>query len=724
MAVSQILSGIVERVVVQNPTTGFAVLRVNVPGRNEPITVVGTVANGRPGMVVRAEGDWQDDPTWGHQFAATRITLLAPASVEGIRTYLASGAIKGVGEALAQRIVEHFGADLRHVLDTAPERLREVPGIGARTVQRITEVWRDESESRAILLFLESQGIRPARARRILQAYSDRAIEQLLADPYALARDIRGIGFATADLLADQLRISPDAPVRRRAALIEVLRVSAERGHSAMHLERALNEAATLSGQPAASIAEEVDALRDERRIVQRTTETDTFLLLPELDAAEATIVRRLATLAAGPVPWDRTALGDWEAVVRVRLALELSPSQASALAVILNSRVAILTGGPGTGKTSLVRACVACLERQQIRLALAAPTGRAARRLFESTGHAATTIHRLLEADIQRGFARNADRPLDLDFLILDEVSMVDLPLMEGVVAALPDGAALLLVGDRDQLPPVGPGQVLADLIGSGRLPVVALTEVFRQAEASGIVKGAHRVINGELPRFGLDETGDCVGIRVRDAADARAKLIELVQHRMPDHFKLDPVADIQILAPVNRGPVGTRDLNRALQNVLNPTPEAAFERFGVRFGVGDKVMQTENDYSRDVYNGDLGIIQKIDTAARLMEVRFDDRLVVYGFDAVDQLITAYAITVHKAQGSEYPAVVLLLLHEHGRMLRRQLLYTAMTRARRLLVVLAQGSALERAVATPEPARLSLLAHRLATEWATEPTS
>ncbi len=724
MAESQILSGLVERVVVKNPTTGFAVLRVNVPGRSEPITVVGTVANGRPGMVVRAEGGWQDDPTWGHQFAATRITLLAPASVEGLGTYLASVANQGVGDALAQRIVEQFGADLRQVLDTAPERLREVPGIGARTVQRITEVWRDEGETRDILLFLESQGIRPARARRILEAYSGRAIEQLLADPYALARDIRGIGFTTADLLAGQLGISPDAPVRRRAALVEVLRVNAERGHSAVRLERALDEAATLSGQPASAIAAEAEALCNEQRMVQRTTETDTFLLLPELDAAEATIVRRLAMLAAGPVPWDRAALCDWEAVVRVRLALELSPSQASALAVILTSRVAILTGGPGTGKTSLVRACVACLERQDVRFALAAPTGRAARRLFESTGHPATTIHRLLEADIQRGFGRNADRPLDLDLLILDEVSMVDLPLMEGVVAALPDGAALLLVGDRDQLPPVGPGQVLADLIGSGRFPVVALTEVFRQAEASGIVKGAHRVIHGELPRFGLAETGDCVGIRVRDAADARVKLLELVQHRMPAHFELDPVSDIQVLAPVNRGPVGTRDLNRALKNVLNPTPEAAFERFGVRFGVGDKVMQTENDYSRDVYNGDLGIIQKIDTAARLMEVRFDDRLVVYGFDAADQLVTAYAITVHKAQGSEYPAVVLLLLHEHGRMLRRQLLYTAMTRARRLLVVLAQGSALERAVATPEPARLSLLAHRLATEWATEPIS
>ena len=719
MAASRVLSGIVDRVVVQKPATGFVVLRMKVAGRSEPVTVVGTASSARPGLVVRAEGDWQDDPTWGHQFAASQIALLPPASDDGIKTYLASGAVKGVGEALAERIVDHFGADLRQVLDAAPERLREVPGIGARTAERIAEVWRDEGGTRDILLFLESQGIGPGRARRILEAYSGRAIEQLLADPYALARDIRGIGFATADLLADQLGITADAPVRLRAALLQALRGNVDHGHSAMRRERALSEAAALSRQPPAAMVEVAEAMVRERRVVERTTEVGVFLLLPELDAAEAAITRRLGVLTAGALPWDPPAPGDFEARVRVRLALDLSPSQAQALRVILTSKVAILTGGPGTGKTSLVRACVACLEHQHVRIALAAPTGRAARRLFDSTGHEATTIHRLLEADIQRGFARHADRPLELDLLILDEASMIDLPLMEGVLAAMPDKAALLLVGDQDQLPPVGPGQVLADLIASGRMPVVALTEVFRQAEASGIVQGAHRVIHGELPRFGTGEAGDCFGIRVKDAADARAKLIELVQHRMPERFGLDPVADIQILVPVNRGPVGTRDLNRALQQVLNPSPDVAFERFGVRYGVGDKVMQTENDHGREVYNGDLGIIQKIDTSARLLEVRFDDRLVVYGFDMADQLVSAYAITVHKAQGSEYPAVVLLLLHEHGRMLRRQLLYTAMTRARRLLVVLAQGSALERAVATPEPARMSLLGHRLATEWA-----
>ncbi len=723
MAASRILSGLVDRVVVQRPSSGFVVLRVKVAGRGEPVTVVGTAPTARPGLLVRAEGVWQDDPSWGHRFAASRIALLPPTTDDGIRTYLASGAIKGVGEALAQRIVDHFGADLRRVLDVTPERLPEVPGIGTRTAKRIAEVWQEEGEARDILIFLESQGIGPGRARRIMEAYSGRAIDQILTDPYALARDIRGIGFATADLLADQLKIAPDAPVRRRAALLETLRGHGEHGNSAVRRERALEEAARLARQPAAALAEMVEALVRERRVVERATEAGAFLLLPELDAAEATIVRRLGVLTTGSMPWGRTPLDDWQASVRDRLGFDLSCGQVRALRVILTSKIVILTGGPGTGKTSLIRACVACLERQRVRMALAAPTGRAARRLHESTGHEATTIHRLLEADIQRGFARNADRPLDLDLLILDEVSMIDLPLMEGVLAALPDKAALLLVGDQNQLPPVGPGQVLADLIASERIRVVALTEIFRQAEASDIVRGAHRVINGELPRFGSSETSDCFGVRVQDAADARAKLIELVQHRMPERFALDPISDIQILVPVNRGPAGTRDLNHALQRTLNPSPEAAFERFGMRYGVGDKVMQTENDHGREVYNGDLGIIQRIDTATRLLEVRFEDRLVVYGFDMLEQLLPAYAITVHKAQGSEYPAVVLLLLLEHGRMLRRQLLYTAMTRARRILVVLAQGRALERAVATREPARSSLLGHRLATEWTGGPT-
>jgi exodeoxyribonuclease V alpha subunit len=720
LSTSRVLSGTIDHVVFQQPATGFTVLRVKVQGRAEPLTVIGTAPESRPGLVLRAEGDWQDDPSWGRQFQATSITLLPPASDDGIKAYLASGAIKGVGEATAERLIEHFGKNLRQVIEVTPERLAEVPGIGAKTARRIAEVWNSESQSRDILLFLESQGIRPARARRILDAYGENAIQRLLADPYLLARDIRGIGFQTADLLAEKLQITGDAPIRRRAGLFEVLRRAVEDGHSALPVDHAVAAAAELLALPQAAVVEVLDDTVKERRLVARDAQGQRFLLLPELDRAEARIVKGLARLAASPLPWDPAAAGDWPVRVRTRLALDLSGSQATALEAMLESKLAILTGGPGTGKTSLVRALLASLDPLELKVALAAPTGRAARRLFESTGHEATTIHRLLEADANRGFSRNAERPIEVDLLILDEASMIDLLLMEAVLEALPDHAALLLVGDKDQLPPVGPGQVLGDLIESGRLPVLALTEIFRQAALSGIVQGAHQVINGEMPTFRPAEglATDCFGIRVKDAADAAAKLIALVEQRMPERFGLEPVADIQVLTPVNRGPVGTAALNQALQAVLNPSPAVAFARAGVRFGVGDKVMQTENDHAREVYNGDLGIIQSIDTNARLLEVRFEDRGVVYGFDQAEQLALAYAVTVHKSQGSEYPAVVLLLMREHGRMLRRQLLYTAMTRARRLLVVLATGQALERAVATPEPARVSLLGHRLATDW------
>jgi exodeoxyribonuclease V alpha subunit len=715
---SRVLSGIIDHVVFQQPTTGFAVLRVKVQGRAEPLTVIGSAPDSRPGLVIRAEGDWHDDPSWGRQFQATTITLLPPASDDGIKAYLASGAIKGVGEALADRLVEHFGRKLRQVIEVTPERLAEVPGIGAKTARRIAEVWNGESQSRDILLFLESQGIRPARARRILDAYGENAIQRLLADPYLLARDIRGIGFATADLLAERLQITGDAPIRCRAGLFEVLRQATEHGHSALPAERALDEAAGLLSLSRETVANELEETLAERRLVARDGGGERYLLLPELDRAEARITRDLARLAAAPLPWDPTLIGDWQVRVKTRLGLDLSASQAEALGGMLKSKLAVLTGGPGTGKTSLVRAVLASLEPLELKVALAAPTGRAARRLLESTGHEASTIHRLLEADAQRGFGRNRERPLEIDLLILDEASMIDLLLMEGVVEALPETAALLLVGDKDQLPPVGPGQVLGDLIASGRMPVMALTEIFRQAAMSGIVQGAHQVIGGRMPSFRQSDAADCFGIRVRDATDAVAKLVTLVRTRIPERFDLDAVTDIQVLTPINRGPIGTQGLNQALQEVLNPEPLVSFERAGIRFGVGDKVMQTENDHAREVYNGDLGIIQSIDTAAKLLEVRFEDRGVVYGFDQAEQLVLAYAVTVHKSQGSEYPAVVLLLMREHGRMLRRQLLYTAMTRARRLLVVLAGGQALERAVATPEPARLSLLGHRLAHDW------
>ena len=380
----------------------------------------------------------------------------------------------------------------------------------------------------------------------------------------------------------------------------------------------------------------------------------------------------------------------------------------------MLGANVSIVTGGPGTGKTTLVRAILAILEKRELEIALCAPTGRAARRITESTGHAASTIHRLIEADPARRFGRNAERPLEVDLVIVDEVSMVDTLLMKGLLDALPAEAGLVLVGDVDQLPPVGPGQPLADMIASGRVAVFRLEEIFRQAAQSGIVQGAHSVIAGRMPAFRSAESPDCFGIRAVDVEDATDKLVQLVSLRIPERFEFDPVDDIQVVAPVNRGPAGTRALNERLQRMLNPAPPAVLEKGGTVFSVGDKVMQTENDNAREVYNGDIGRIVAVDTRARLIDVKFDHKTLLYGFDDLDQLVLAYAVTVHKAQGSEYQAVVLLLLRAHGRMLRRQLLYTAMTRAKRLLVVVTQGDALERAVRTPLPPRRSRLASLL----------
>jgi len=718
----EVLSGVVDQVVFERPATSFVILRVRVPGRREPATVVGQAVAAQPGQMLRAEGAWQNDKSWGEQFKAQRITLLPPSDDEALISFLGSGAIKGVGEAVARKLVQRFGGRLGEVIDRAPERLREVPGIGPKLAQRISQSWQEERGSRDILLFLHSHGIRPARARRILEAYGEDAVRRILADPYLLARDVRGIGFQTADALARRIGIDEAAPVRRIAALIEALRHVAEDGHSACERGEALARAAGLIGVEPEAIAEVLDEALEQRRVVAARSGETEFLLLPELRAAELGIARHLRRLSRGALPWPEEPVEAVQARIEPALGITLAASQIEAIAGALRARTAIITGGPGTGKTTLVKAFLAAIEAHELDIALAAPTGRAARRLAESTGREASTIHRMLEADPVRGFARNADRRLECDLLVLDEVSMVDLTLMNAVLQALPDKAGLVLVGDADQLPPVGPGQVLADLIESGRVPVFHLTEIFRQAAESSIVMNAHRVIQGQMPQFHEVEAPDSFGIRAQDSEDALTKILELVTSRMPERFDLEPVQDIQILSPVNRGPAGTRTLNERLQAALNPAPVAAIERHGYRFGVGDKVMQTENDYSREIYNGDLGRIETIDGSAELMAVRFDERLVSYAFDALEALVPAYATTVHKAQGSEYPAVLLLLMREHGRMLRRQLLYTAMTRARRLLVIVAQPEALERAVATPQPPRRSLLNEEIAAAWQAAP--
>jgi exodeoxyribonuclease V alpha subunit len=663
--------------------------------------------------VVRAEGDWQTDPSYGHQFRAKSMTVMPPSSLDGAEAYLASGMIKGIGKAMAKKLVGRFGAGVFEVIEHQPERLTEIPGLGKALAERITAAFEEQRAVREIMLFLHSNGLSPLRAARIFEAYGAKAIETVSANPYRLARDIRGIGFAAADQLAHRLGIPKDSPFRLGAALAFVLEEAMGQGHAGLPRDELVERAAELLGVAEASIGLVLDADLEARRLIAAEVERRACVFLPELHQAESDIADALIRLAWQRPFWRIEKLEAAVAEAERALGLSLAEEQREALRLALTSRLLIITGGPGTGKTTLVRAILQGLEGAHVQVQLAAPTGRAARRLGESAGREAQTLHRLLEAEPGRGFRRGPDRPISGDLLIVDEMSMVDIPLMQALTSALPEEAALFLVGDVDQLPSIGPGQVLSDLIASGKLPVVRLEQIFRQAAESRIIRNAHRINQGALPELERadDELADFYAIRARDPAEAAALLVELVAKRIPSRFGVDPVGDIQVLAPTNRGPLGTRVLNQALQKVLNPQPTASIERFGTLFAVGDKVMQIENDYEREVYNGDIGRVVAIDQAEGQLLMRLDERDIAYGFAELDRLLPAYAITVHKSQGSEYPVVVIPLARQHGRMLRRNLIYTGITRAKRLVVLVVEPGALELAIEQrPERRRWSRL--------------
>lgn len=697
-----VFGGTVERVTFHSAESGFCVLKVAARGRRDLVAVVGHAASIQAGEWITASGRWVSDRQHGLQFKADTLKTTPPTGVEGIERYLASGQMRGIGPEMASRIARTFGEATFEVIEAAPHRLTEVAGIGQTRAARIVSGWAEQKAVREIMLFLHAHGVGTARAARIFKAYGADALRVMAEDPYRLARDIHGIGFRSADAIAMRLGLEREAPQRLAAGVSYALQAAMDEGHCGLPAEDLSRRLARLlEVEPEVARLAVAVAVREADAVIADSLETEPYVFLKGLHGAERAIAERLLDRAAGAPPWAAIDLDKALPWVEVQTGKRLSASQTQAVRLALGAKLCVVTGGPGVGKTSTLDSILRILTAKGVRVALAAPTGRAAKRMTEQTGIEAKTLHRLLEIDPHRdGFARNAGNPLDCDLLVIDETSMVDVPLMNALLKAVPEHAALLLVGDVDQLPSVGPGQVLADLIASEQVPVARLTEVFRQAAESRIIVNAHRINCGTLPKAPpRGEATDFYLVEIDPDSDGVATLIEVVAKRIPRRFGLDPTRDVQVLTPMTRGSLGSRNLNHELQRVLNPSPAIAVERFGWRFALGDRVMETRNDYDRDVFNGDLGTVSGIDEAEASLSVSFDGRTVVYPLAELDTLVPAFATTIHKAQGSEYPAVVIPVTMQAWTMLARNLLYTGVTRGKRLVVLIAERRALGAAV-------------------------
>ncbi len=709
---TETLTGEVVHVVFENEETGFRVLRLTGVRGHGGLTVVGVSPALGVGTSVRVTGELRVDPRRGQQFQAEAIVPVLPETLGGIERYLASGFITGIGATLAERIVARFGLETLRVLDETPERLTEVSGLGKKRAAEIVKAWSTQRTQSSVLLLLTTHGASPGLAARIIERYGERAASIIQQSPYRLAMEVRGIGFRTADKIAASMGIAGDHPERAQAGVLHELREAADSGHVLLARPELVTRTATMLSVGEDHVEAAVDALWAASRIV---IEEDS-VFLRRYHEAEQNVVHALQDLLASP---GRVLSGLEHHIARFeqRLDIELAALQRRAVELAAEHKVLIITGGPGVGKTTLVRAILSVLLGAELSVKLAAPTGRAAKRLAEATGQEATTIHRLLEYDPRAGFQRTAENPIDAQALVVDEASMIDLQLAEALLGALPPAARLIVVGDADQLPSVGPGAVLRDLISSDTLPTVRLNEVFRQAEQSRIVQNAHRIYRGERPASAgaEDPEADFFIVTRREPARAAEAVVELVTGRIPARFNLDPRRDVQVLTPMHRGEVGTLALNAALQGVLNPHG-THLERGGQVYRLGDKVMQTKNDYDREVFNGDIGQIAAVDPHKKQLTVRFEGREVApYTLGELDHLQLAYACSIHKSQGSEYPAVVIPLLTSHFVMLSRNLLYTAVTRARQLCVLVADPRALDIALSeTRKEERLTRLAERL----------
>jgi len=698
------LTGLVERVTYHNPENGFAVLRVVVKGRQDLVTVIGSTTSVSAGEHLEATGKWVVDREHGQQFKADELKTTHPASAEGIEKYLASGAIRSIGPKIAAKIVAIYKERTLEIFETAPDFLLHIKGIGNERVKRISQSWKEQKEVRKIMLFLAEHGISSGRAIRIYRTYGQESIAKIKENPYRLADDIRGIGFKTADELAAKMGIDRNSPYRARAAVQYTLQDLASKGHVGYPEPGVVEHTTKLVEIDQLIVEAAVKSAVAEKTVIREAVEGESWLYLAALYRAEvglAQSVHRVASATPHPMPViDVEKAIAW---VEGKLGIKLAAGQQEAIRQACQQKMLVITGGPGVGKTTLVRSILEIFTAKKLKCVLAAPTGRATKRLAESTGQTAKTIHRLLEFDPATSeFKKNQQNPLTGDIFVLDEVSMVDVVLGHQFLRAVPSNACVILVGDVDQLPSVGPGSVLADLIASGVVPVVRLTEIFRQAAESEIVTNAYAINQGRMPNLKAPYEGlsDFYFIEVEEPEAIQDLIVRVVKERIPKRFGFDPKKDIQVLTPMNRSVLGARNLNQVLQTALNPGdggPET--QRFGWTFRLGDRVIQTENDYNRDVFNGDLGVIESINRIEQEMVVNFEGRSVAYDFGDLDEIALAYVLSIHKSQGSEFPCVVIPLHTQHYMMLQRNLLYTAVTRGKKLVILVGTKKALSMAV-------------------------
>lgn len=693
-----VVKGSIERVTYHDAENGFCVLRVAVKNKYEPVTVVGNATQVMAGEDIEASGIWIYDRNHGYQLKADTIRMTIPTSIEGIKKYLASGLIKGIGKHFSNVLVTQFKEDVFNVLDNEPERVKGLPGIGVKRTEQIIKAWQDQKVIRKIMVFLHSHGIGTARAVRIYKTYGENTVTKLQTNPYCLALDIWGIGFKTADILAQSLGIDKNSVIRAEAGIRHILSGHSTNGHCAI-LPPDLIEQSSIMLDIESNIIEQaiVNELANGNIVKDKIHEQE-YLYIAPLYYAEQGIANKLQRLNQESIKLD---LNDNEiiALAEKGSSIQFSTSQKEAILMTVKNKVSIITGGPGVGKTTIVRNILKVMTSLGKNIIMCAPTGRAAKKLTESSGFAAKTIHRLLAYKPGQGAKYNQDYPLDTNFLIIDETSMVDVVLMNTLLKAVPSGAAVLFVGDIDQLPSVGPGAVLSDMINSGVIATTCLTEIFRQAKTSKIITNAHRINQGEMPYYSNKLNDDFFFIDLEEPEDIITRILSIIAEKLPELYKIKPLTEVQLLAPMNKGILGVRNLNLLLQERLNQNKTDTVTSMGTNFRVGDKVIQIVNNYDKDVFNGDIGFIQSINLGNDIIVIKYDDRLIEYDKSELDEIELAYAISIHKSQGSEYPIVVIPITTQHYTLLERNLLYTGVTRGKKMVILIGQKKALYMAV-------------------------